>query len=90
MAVPAGDADGVYEDANVNFLSICSGIEAASVAWKPLGWKAVGFAEIEPFPSAVLAVCGSSFEAINQAAELRRVARQKSEFRDQKSAGERE
>ena len=39
----------------VSFLSICSGIEAASVAWEPLGWRAVGFAEIEPFPSKVLA-----------------------------------
>jgi len=39
----------------MKFLSICSGIEAASVAWKPLGWEAVAFSEIEPFPSAVLA-----------------------------------
>jgi len=39
----------------VKFLSVCSGIEAASCAWKPLGWQAVAFAEIEPFPSAVLA-----------------------------------
>lgn len=37
------------------YLSLCSGIEAASVAWMPLGWKAVAFAEIEPFPAAVLA-----------------------------------
>lgn len=34
--------------------SICSGIEAASVAWQGLG-KPLWFAEIEPFPSAVLA-----------------------------------
>lgn len=34
--------------------SVCSGIEAASVAWEPLGWSAAWFAEIEPFPSAVL------------------------------------
>jgi DNA (cytosine-5)-methyltransferase 1 len=39
----------------MRFLSICSGIEAASVAWRPLGWEAVAFAEIEPFPCAVLA-----------------------------------
>lgn len=39
----------------MKFLSICSGIEAASVAFGPLGWKAVGFSEIEPFPCAVLA-----------------------------------
>lgn len=39
----------------MKFLSVCSGIEAASVAWNPLGWKAVAFSEIEPFPCAVLA-----------------------------------
>jgi DNA (cytosine-5)-methyltransferase 1 len=35
--------------------SVCSGIEAASVAWEPLGWTPAWFSEIEPFPSAVLA-----------------------------------
>lgn len=39
----------------LRYLSVCSGIEAASVAWHPLGWQAVAFAEIEKFPSAVLA-----------------------------------
>lgn len=39
----------------MRYLSVCSGIEAATVAWRPLGWKAVAFSEIEPFPSAVLA-----------------------------------
>lgn len=39
----------------MHFGSVCSGIEAASVAWHPLGWKAAWLAEIEPFPSAVLA-----------------------------------
>ena len=34
---------------------MCSGIEAASVAWAPLGWQAAWFSEIEPFPCAVLA-----------------------------------
>jgi DNA (cytosine-5)-methyltransferase 1 len=34
---------------------VCSGIEAATVAWHQLGWEAAGFAEIEPFPAAVLA-----------------------------------
>lgn len=37
------------------FGSVCSGIEAASVAWHPLGWRAAWLAEIEPFPAAVLA-----------------------------------
>lgn len=35
--------------------SVCSGIEAASVAWEPLGFAPAWFSEIEPFPSAVLA-----------------------------------
>ena len=34
--------------------SICSGVEAASLAWEPLGWQPQWFAEIEKFPSAVL------------------------------------
>ena len=38
----------------MKFGSVCSGIEAASVAWGPLGWKAAWLSEIEPFPSAVL------------------------------------
>lgn len=40
---------------NISYGSVCSGIEAATCAWHPLGWKAEWFAEIEPFPSAVLA-----------------------------------
>ena len=40
---------------NTTFGSVCSGIEAASVAFGPLGWKAAWLAEIEPFPAAVLA-----------------------------------
>ncbi len=39
----------------ITFISMFSGIEAASVAFGPLGWKAICFAEIEKFPSAVLA-----------------------------------
>lgn len=38
----------------MRYLSVCSGIEAATVAWHPLGWQPVAFAEIEAFPSAVL------------------------------------
>ena len=40
---------------NLQFGSVCSGIEAASVAWNPLGWEAAFFSEIEPFACAVLA-----------------------------------
>lgn len=39
----------------VRYLSVCSGVEAASLAWEPLGWTPVAFSEIAPFPSAVLA-----------------------------------
>jgi DNA (cytosine-5)-methyltransferase 1 len=40
---------------NLRYLSVCSGIEAATVAWHPLGWEPVAYAEIEKFPCAVLA-----------------------------------
>jgi hypothetical protein len=39
----------------MRYLSVCSGIEAATVAWHPLGWTPAAFAEIASFPSAVLA-----------------------------------
>jgi len=38
----------------MRYISVCSGIEAATVAWHDLGWTPVAFSEIEPFPSAVL------------------------------------
>lgn len=39
----------------MRYFSVCSGVEAATQAWQPLGWQAVAFAEVEPFPCAVLA-----------------------------------
>ena len=39
----------------MRYISVCSGIEAATVAWHPLGWKPLALSEIEPFPRAVLA-----------------------------------
>ena len=39
----------------MKYLSVCSGIEAATVAWHPLGWQPVAFGEIEKFPCKVLA-----------------------------------
>lgn len=39
----------------LRYLSVCSGIEAATQAWHPLGWQPAAFSEIEPFPCAVLA-----------------------------------
>lgn len=38
----------------LKFLSVCSGVEAASVAWKPLGFLPVGFSETDKFPCEVL------------------------------------
>jgi len=40
---------------HITYGSVCSGIEAATLAWKPLGMRATWFAEIEAFPSALLA-----------------------------------
>jgi DNA (cytosine-5)-methyltransferase 1 len=39
----------------MRYATVCSGIEAATVAWAPLGWEAAWFSEIEPFPCSVLA-----------------------------------
>lgn len=38
----------------MKYASVCSGVEAASLAWEHLGWKPVWFSEIEPFPCEVL------------------------------------
>lgn len=58
MAVPCMRTIGysIAEKGNkMKYLSLCSGIEAASVAWEGLGWTPIAFSEIEPFPCAVLA-----------------------------------
>jgi hypothetical protein len=39
----------------ITFGSVCSGIEAASIAWNPLGWQAAWLSEIDPAPCALLA-----------------------------------
>jgi len=39
----------------MKYLSVCSGVEAATVAWHNLGFEPVAFSEIEKFPSEVLA-----------------------------------
>lgn len=36
----------------MRYLSVCSGIEAATVAWHAMGWEAAAFSEVEPFPRA--------------------------------------
>ena len=46
-----------YDDATkkLRYVSLFSGIEAASVAWEPLGWEPVAFSEIDKFPCELLA-----------------------------------
>lgn len=39
----------------MRYLSVCSGIEAATCAWHPLGWEPFAFSEIDRFPAEVLA-----------------------------------
>ena len=53
--VRTAEAEARVTGAPFTYGSVCSGIEAASVAWEPLGWKAAFFSEIEAFPRAVLA-----------------------------------
>lgn len=38
----------------MRYLDVCAGISASSVAWKPLGWEAAAYSEIEPAPRAIL------------------------------------
>jgi DNA (cytosine-5)-methyltransferase 1 len=45
----------VQPSPEIAYGSVCSGIEAASVAWKPLGWRCSFVSEIESFPKRVLA-----------------------------------
>ena len=56
FTLQAGAQHGVFvQQPALRYLSVCSGIEAASMAWEPLGWQPAAFAEVEKFPSAVLA-----------------------------------
>ena len=40
----------------MRYISLCSGVETATLAWEQLGWEPIAFAEIEEFPSAILSV----------------------------------
>jgi len=55
MNPPIRTPRGASRTAPLLYGSVCSGVEAVSLAWRPLGLEAAWFAEIEPFPSAVLA-----------------------------------
>ncbi len=57
----------------IDYGSVCSGIEAASVAVEPLGWKPAWFAEIEAFPSAVLA---HRFPDVANLGDMTKIARE--------------
>lgn len=39
----------------MRYFTVCSGVDAVSLAWEPLGFVPVGFSEISEFPKAVLA-----------------------------------
>ncbi|HCE8478159.1 TPA: DNA cytosine methyltransferase [Pseudomonas aeruginosa] len=58
---------------HITYGSVCSGIEAASVAWHMLGFRASWFAEIEPFPSAVLA---QRWPAVPNLGDMTKLARE--------------
>jgi DNA (cytosine-5)-methyltransferase 1 len=51
---PQNPTRDLWGDLFMIYGSVCSGIEAATVAWHPLGWKAAWFSEIEPFTCSVL------------------------------------
>lgn len=54
MPQEPGVGDGAVLAHALIYGSVCSGIEAATVAWEPLGWKAAFYSEIDRFPRAVL------------------------------------
>lgn len=60
----------------MRFLSLFSGIEAASVAWTPLGWECVAVAEIEKFPCDILA---SHYPNIPNLGDVRKITQQQIE-----------
>lgn len=56
----------------MRFLSLFSGIEAASVAWESLGWTCVAVAEIEKFPSEVLRIHYPSVQNLGDVTKINR------------------
>ncbi len=38
----------------MKYFSVCSGMEAATVAWEPLGWECEGLCDFASFPQKVL------------------------------------
>lgn len=54
----------------MRYISLFSGIEAASAAWIPLGWEAVAFSEVDPFCNTVL---GTRFPTIPNLGDIRNI-----------------
>ena len=54
----------------VRYLSLFSGVEMASLAWRPLGWELVACAEVDPFASAVIAHYHPSVPNIGDVSEV--------------------
>ncbi|EIL4283612.1 Dam family site-specific DNA-(adenine-N6)-methyltransferase [Salmonella enterica subsp. enterica serovar Thompson] len=59
----------------LSYGSVCSGIEAASIAWEPLGMRPAWFSEIEPFPCAVLAARWSEISNLGDMTQIARAVR---------------
>jgi site-specific DNA-cytosine methylase len=59
----------------MRYISLFSGIEAATVAWQPLGWEPVCFSETAEFPSAVLAYHYPEVPNVGDVTALRRAAK---------------
>lgn len=54
----------------MRYLSVCSGVGTDHLAWEGLGWECAGFAEIEPFPSAILCASGAWIEGCDNVAQV--------------------
>ncbi|EAT1308155.1 Dam family site-specific DNA-(adenine-N6)-methyltransferase [Salmonella enterica] len=59
----------------LSYGSVCSGIEAASIAWEPLGMRPAWFSEIEPFPCAVLAARWPEISNLGDMTQIARAVR---------------
>ena len=68
----------------MKYASVCSGVEAATLAWMPLGWEAAWFSEIEPFPCAVLK---ERFPNVQNLGDMTKIKVERMENGDQKFTG---
>jgi len=68
----------------MKYASVCSGVEAASLAWMPLGWEAAWFSEIDPFPCAVLK---ERFPTVPNLGDMTKIKMERMENESQKFTG---